>query len=197
MTTEVLSQSLQAGVMATFGAGRVFYVKTASAALQIIAERIGTNASIRKFVNISAGMKFKAEVGDGWTYLRVTSAVNQSVELIIGDDDVEVSNAVSVTGTAVVQDAPCTAMTDTATVTCNNAALTAVVPVNTSRRRVTLTVDPAFAPASGFVYARVAAGANNLMPLQPGVSVEFRGTYAISVRNDTGTAATVYVLEET
>jgi hypothetical protein len=197
MTTEVLQQSIGAGATAVFGAGRVWYLKVASSPVTIIAERLGSSANVRKFVNVGAGFKFKAEAGEGWTYLKVTSAIAQTIEIIIGDDDVEVSNAVSVTGSVVVEDRPATAMTDSPTVSCATGALTAVVGVNTSRRRVTLTVDPAFAPASGYVYARVAGGSNNLLPLQPGVSVEFRGTYAISVRNDTGTSATVYVLEET
>jgi len=104
MTTEVISQQLTAGVQSTFGQGRIWYFKTGSGPLTVIAERIGTGASIERFINVSPGFKFTAPDGQAWTYLRVTSATTQSIELIIGDNDVEVSNAVTIAGVASVSD---------------------------------------------------------------------------------------------
>lgn len=193
MTTEVLAASLTAGQQYTFGQGRIWYVKSATSPITITAEQAGTGSKIRKFINVAAGFKFTADAGDGWTYLRVISALSQNVELVIGDDDVEVSNAVTVNGSVTTIESPATLVTDAAPVVCPTAALTAIVPINGTRRRVSLSAD---ALNTGTVYVRTAGGANNLYPLAPGLSVEFDGTYAMSVRNDTGANATIYIFEE-
>lgn len=196
MTTEVISQVLSAGVQATFGQGRVWYLKTLTGPVSIVAEKKGTGASIRRFTNVGAGFKFTAPEGAGWDYLRVTSATTQTIEIVVGDDDIEVANAVSITGTASVQIAPASTLVDTAQVSCANAALTQVVPVNASRRRVGLSFSSAAAIAAGTVFFRAAGGANNLIEAQPGLVYTFEGTYAISVRNDSGAAVGCSICEE-
>ena len=193
MTTEVIAQALQAGVQATFGQGRIWYLKAASAPLTIIAERQRTGANPRRFINVAAGFKFTAEPDDGWTYLRVLSAVNQNIEIIIGDDDVEVANAVTVSGGVTVQAIPASAVSDIAPVVRLNATQGALFAVNASRRRITVSAD---SNNAGSCYARVAGGANNIAELQPGVSQQFEATYALDVRNDTGANATFYIFEE-
>jgi hypothetical protein len=97
VTTEVLAIALTAGQQATAGQGRIWYLKTATGPITLTAENNGSGATIRKFINVNAGMSFKAEPGDGWTYLRITSVTTQNIELILGDDEVSVANAVSVT----------------------------------------------------------------------------------------------------
>jgi len=194
MTTEVLAQSLLAGVQATFPQGRIFYIKTASANLTLTAETIGSGAKVRKFINVSAGFKFTADPGDGWTYLRCLSLVNQAVEMVIGDDDVELANAVSVTGTVTTAILPSGTLTDAANVALPNAATTAIVAANPARRRVTIG-NPSTALASFFIRAG-AAGANNLLEVQPGIFVELDTTAAVAGRNDSGAALSATVLEE-
>lgn len=196
MTTEVLAQALQAGVQATFGQGRVWYLKVASAPLTIIAERQRTGASPRKFINVAAGFKFTAQEGDGWTYLRVLSAVNQNIEIIVGDDDVEVANAVTVSGGVSTQDAPSAAVATPARLTVVNATAQTIA-ANASRRRITI-ANPSDNATPGVVYVQaVAAGAGRGYPLDPGMSAEFRTTAALDVRNDSGGSVDVTQFEET
>lgn len=193
MTTEVLTMVLTAGVQSTAGQGRMFYVKTASAPLTITCDIKGTGGTVRRFVNIPAGFKFKVDEARGWTYLRILSVVSQSIELILGDDDVDVANAVSVTGTASVDDSSA-AITDTPAVALPNTTTTAVIAGGT-RRRVTLTAPLA---NTGSIFVRMsAASANNLLELQPGTFAEFRTKAGLWCRNDTGAAQSVLVLEET
>lgn len=195
MTTEVISQTLTAGQQATFGQGRVWYLKTLTGPVSIVAEKKGTGANVRRFTNVGAGFKFTAPVGEGWDYLRVTSASTQAIEIVIGDDDIEVANAVSITGTAAVQIAPASALTNAAPVACANAAQTAVVAVNATRRRVGLSILSTVATAAA-VFVRSAGGTQNLCELQPGILYTFEGTYGLDVRNDSGASVNVMVLEE-
>lgn len=100
----------------------------------------------------------------------------------------------TITGGAIsVTPAPATVLSDLAPVVAVNAVQTAIVPVNASRRSVTLSADPS---ATAVVYARKHGGANNLMPMQPGIAYVFPGTYAIDVRNDTGANVNIYILEQ-
>lgn len=197
MTTEVLPLTLAAGQAATFGSGRIWYLKTAIAPVTISCEKRGGTGTtqVRKFSNVGPGFKFKAEIGDGWTYLRLTNgATPQNIEIIIGDDDVEVSNAVSVTGAVTTLISPATAIT---TSVADNALATAsamVIPANLSRRRITI---GSLSTNTGSVRVQsTGAGANKGLELQPGLFVEFDGTYAIDVRNDSGAVQNIYLFEE-
>ncbi len=103
----------------------------------------------------------------------------------------------TISGTVQVQSAPSVTLADTAGVSAVNAALTAIVPVNLTRRRVTLSI-PSNAPgwAPNTVFFRAAGSVNNLQEVQPGITYVFEGTYAISVRNDCGTNVFVMIAEE-
>jgi hypothetical protein len=194
MTTEVLAQSLGAGVQATFGQGRIWYIKTATGPMSVTAETIGSGGKIRKFINVGVGFKFEADVGDGWDYLRVTSASAQLVELVIGDDNVEISNAVSVIGSVVTAVAPSSVITASPadSVVLNATAL--AIPANLTRKRITI---GSLSTNTGSVRVQsTAAGANKGLELQPGLFVEIDTTAAIDVRNDSGASQTLYTFEE-
>ena len=194
MSTETLNQTLQANVPATFGAGTQFLILASSAPLTINATQIGNSNKSRVFSGVLQGFKFAADSSDdGFSTLTVLSAVAQNLTIVVGDDDVSYPSTVTVAGNVSSVILPAVALTDTAPVACANAAQTAVVPQNVGRRRVTLSVDPA---AGAAVYARKTAGTKNLLPMLPGMSYEFDGTYGIDVRNDSGAAVNVYVLEE-
>lgn len=194
MSTETLTQTLQANIPAIFGAGTQFLVLSSSAPLKITATQIGNSNKSRVFSGVLEGFKFSADsLDDGFSTLTVLSTVAQNLTIVVGDDDVSYPSTVTVAGNVNTQELPAVALTDIAPVACPNAAQTAVVAQNVSRRRVTLSIDPA---AVGVVYARKSGGANNLLPMQPGMSYEFRGTYGLDVRNDTGAAVNVYPLEE-
>lgn len=193
MTTEVLQQTLQAGAPGYFGQGRIFYIKTsANGGLTIRARKSGQGSTnVRSFLNIAAGMKFKADVGDGWDILEVTSATTQLVELIVGDDDVEVSSAVTVNGSVTVADILPTSFTNTAPVVLAPAVAIQLIAANIARKKVTFFADPA---AADPVFFRGLIGGNNLGFVQGGMGYGFANTGAIF--GICASATTIYVMEE-
>ena len=194
MSTETLTQEIAAGGTAVFGQGTQFLIVAASGPLTVTALQQGNSNSRRVFTGVVQGFRFKAPAGDGFDTLQVTSASAQTVTFAVGDDDVEFSSAVTVTNIPAVQVQPAAALTDSAPVSVAAGAQAAVVPANLNRRRVTLTPDPG---AGGTVYARATGGANDLIPLAPGQSYQFDGTYGVDVRNPTAAAVNIYRAEET
>jgi hypothetical protein len=192
MTTEVLALALTAAAQSTFGQGRIFYVKTATAPLSIIAESNSKSGKVRKFTNIFAGFKFKADAGDGWDRLRVTSATSQNIELIIGDDDVEVSNAVSVTGAVTTVASPSSSIASAADIAVATATATTIA-ANLARRAI---IVGSLSTNTGSVRVQlVAAGASHGLELQPGTWETFPTTAALDVRNDSGVTCTIWTFE--
>jgi hypothetical protein len=194
MTTEVLTLVLTAGQQTTVGQGRLWYVKSATSSLVITAETIGSGAKIRKFTGVGAGFKFVANEGDGWTYLRITSAVSQNIELILGDDDVEVANAVSVTGAVTTISTPASGLTASAAdVSVPNGSASSIA-ANLSRK--SLTIGALSTNAGSLRVQSVGAGANKGRELQGGTTVTYCNTGAFDVRNDSGGALSYWLEEE-
>jgi hypothetical protein len=195
MSTEVLSQSIQAGGTAIFGSGTQFLIVTAVNPVTVVAKSIGNSNKNRTFTNVPAGFKFTADSeDDGFDVLIVSSATTQTISLAVGTDDVTYSNSVTVTGSVATVETPMQALSDLAPVSAVATAVTPVVPVNATRRVVTLTVDPLY--SGGLVYAQKAGGAQDLLPMQAGIAYKFSGTYGVSVHNPNATAANVYIVEE-
>ena len=197
MSTEVLTQTIGAGATVQFGAGTQFLVVSATGPISIKAVTLGSSNKNRVFSGIPAGFKFTSDSpDDGFDLLYVTSASAQNVTLAVGTDDVTYSNSVTVSGNVSTEELAAAALTDAAPVPCPSGALTAVVPVNASRRRLLLTIDPASGAAVGTLFWRAAGGLNNLTPAQPGMSYPFNGTYGVSLENTSGASVTVYIQEE-
>lgn len=196
MSSEVLTQALVAGQTATFPRGRIFNILSSSAPLTVIADRRavqGGQTQRRIFTNIPAGTKFTADRGDEWTYLQVTSGVNQNVSIFVGDEELAFNQAVSITGTANVQVLPSVAVADVAD-TAQASGTQTNIAANPARRRITIgcpiaSANPVRVSGSG--------GAGKGIQIQPGTFVEFDTTAALFVRNDTAGAATWYSFEET
>jgi hypothetical protein len=195
MTTEVLAQALSAAQQATFGGGRIWYLKTAIAPVSISCEKRGGTGStqVRRFINVGAGFKFVAAVDDGWTYLRMTNgATPQNIEIIIGDDDVTVSNAVSVTGAVTTVPSLASAIATPADIAIPTANKTSIA-ANLSRRSITI---GSLAANTGNVRIQIpAAGAGFGLELQPGQWETFPITAALDVRNDSGATQTIWQME--
>lgn len=199
MSSEVLTQLIAAGTTVTFGQGRIFNLLSAPGGpVTIIAERKTLTKSgqsqIRKFSNIPAGSKFTADKGDEWTFLRVTSASLQTIQIFVGDEDMQFNNAVTVTGVAAVQLTPSSALTDQAglgagTVTGQHTLFAA----NAARRRVTVYADPT---NTATVFLRAAGGANDLGYIQPGTFEEFDTTVGMDYRDPSAGGQKLYLLEE-
>lgn len=197
MTTEVLSQAVVAATPAYFGQGRIWYLKAATSAVTIECRKSGAGSSnVRRFINVAAGFKFSADVGDGWNILVLTSALSQNIEIIVGDDDVEVANAVSVTGSVTTQAAPSSSVNTPADANIA-AAGNAVIAANLSRRSIRIGSLSTNAPADG-LNLRV-ADSNNIegVELQPGTWEKFETTAALTIRNSSATTGQFYwVFEE-
>jgi hypothetical protein len=196
VTTEVRTQSLLAGVQATFGQGRFFVIKSApSGGLTLVAEKLGSGGSVRNFVNMPAGASFIADPGDGWTYLRVTSAVDQAVEICVGDDQVAFANAVSVTGTASVSVQPSSTLSTPADATILTGA-SATIAANTSRKRIWIGSLSSNTPATVNLRVCVTPGAAKGFELQPGTYEKFETTAAITIYNGDANSQLYWVFEE-
>lgn len=193
MSTKSYTQTIQAGGTAQFPAGSVFLILQATAALNIVATTLGNAAADTEFVGVGAGFKFKAAEGDSFSLLNVTSATAQNVTIVVGDDDVEFSNAVTVTGVALTQDQPSAALVDNPPVSCLATTQAALIAGNPSRRRVTVSSPPTNTLT---VFLRKSGGANDLLPVAPGAVIEIRGTMALDYHNAGASAQTLYLFEE-
>lgn len=191
MTTEVIAQSITAALGADFGQGSTLYIKTAASPLTIIGRRRRTGAQPVKLTNVGAGLKFRTT--DRWETLRVTTTVDQNIELIISDDDVDVANAVSVSGVASVSMVgPATLNASTSQVLATANAIARAQNLN----RKSITVSN-YTGSTGSVFIQsTAAGASKGTELQVGQSVQITGTYAFDVRNDSGGNCTIGFYEE-
>jgi hypothetical protein len=195
MSAEVISQTLAAGVPAYFGQGSLFYYKSGTAALTVTARKSGVGSSTpRRFSNISPGAKIRAADGIGWDVLEVVSASGQSVEFVVGDDDFEQANAVSIVGGVATTAAPTSAINDTPTVVINAVSQNQLVPVNLARKRVTFCNDSGGVSS---VYLRAGGSANNLYELQPGTSFTMMTTARVDAYNYGAMNIGIFVLEET
>lgn len=196
MTSEVLTQLVTAASGATFGRGRVFNVLQASSPVNITLETKSTKGGqtqVRKFTNIPAGSKFTLRDGqEDWTYLRLSTSVDQSVKIFIGDDDMTFSNAVTVTGVAVVSINPSSTVADTAAIN----TLTgqhALFAANATRKRITVYADPT---NTATVFLRVSGGANDIGFIQAGTYEEFDTLVAYDYRDPSAGGQKLYITEE-
>lgn len=196
MTTEVLAVVATAATPLYFGQGRIWYLKAATSAVTIECRKSGQGSqNVRRFINVAAGFKFKAEVGDGWDILALTSALTQNIEIIIGDDDVEVANAVSVTGSVTVQESPFTTPVTPAD-TAVGAGGNSVIAANPARRAIVIGSLAANAPATTNLRVAASAAAAGY-ELQPGMYERIVTTGALTVFNGDATAQTYWIFEET
>lgn len=196
MTSEVLVQAVGAGATVTFGRGRVFNILQAASPVSITLETKSTKGGqtqVRKFSNIPAGSKFTLRPGDeDWTFMRLTSALGQTVTVFVGDDDMTFSNAVTVTGIAVVAITPSSTVADTTAISPTVVGQHTLFAANAARKRVTVYADPA---NTNTIYFRVPAGVNDIAFVQPGTYEEFDTATGLDYRDATG-ANKLYIFDE-
>jgi hypothetical protein len=196
MTTEVLARSVTAAVATYFGQGRIWYLKAATGPVTIVCRKSGQGSTtVRSFINVAAGFKFKADLGDGWDILELTSASTQNIEMILGDDDVEVSNAVTVNGsvtTAVAPSSTVTTIADPSIVAAGNN----VIAANLSRKRIWIGSLSSNAPADALNLRVAETNAARGFELQPGMYEKFETTAALTIRNASATTAQSYWIFE-
>lgn len=193
MTTETLTFPFAGGDTCYGPQGRIWYIKSApTGPLSVICRKSGAGSTnVRMFTTMPAGAKFKADPGDGWDILEIRSASAQNVEMIIGDDDVEIAQAVSVTGNASTIERPCASFSNIAPIV-TGAVQAALFAANLNRRRITVT---AHSTNTASVMLRVAGTANSIYELQPGLSFTYANTAALDYFDGVG-GQTVMIAEE-
>lgn len=133
---------------------------------------------------------------DFFRRIRLTSAVTQTVRVLVADEPQDVSNVTTGGGGGVgseVSEVPSSTLASPAAVNVANNN-TATIAANTARRRITVY---AYDTNAGPIFLQVpAAGAGRGLGLAPGLFVELKTTAAIGVRNDSGAAADFSTLEE-
>jgi len=148
------------------------------------------NAENMDSIDLQTGIGFKMDAGDSFKSLVLQSAVNQTVQIYIGDGDVQDSrfygsiNALITPGSAVA--IPADVVIATATV--NNIA------ANLARRAITV---QALSTNTDVLRVGPVAGAAQGVELQPGTSWRFENTAALQVANNTGANQTYITIEET
>lgn len=196
MSSEVLSFTCGPGQTAVAGQGRIFNLLSApGGAVTIVADTrkfSGGQSPQRLFKSIPPGSKFTAKDGEGWTYLRIDSAVLQTITIFVGDEDMSFNNAVTITGLAAVAVQPSQTFVDTVD-TVQAFGTQTVIAANALRRRITIGNRETSA-----VTIRVsgAGGAGRGIVIQPGTFSEFDTIAALTVRNDNAAGNATWYAEE-
>lgn len=195
MTTEVITQALTAGQKAFLGQGFTWYLKTAPTAIDITLVKKGTGASVRKFISIPAGFKYRADrvLGNqGWDIMEIVSSVNQTIEMVLSDDDIDASNAITIIGTVNVQTAPFSTSINSAAQAVIAAGNKVSIPAGTRKK---LEISNLSSSASSVFVQTPGAGTTKGIEVQPGMSWAENISLAVDVWTDGG--ATVQYNEYT
>lgn len=191
MSTRIFTEAFGAGETREVGAGgRLLYIIAASSAINV--ETTGTPNAPATLQGVGAGLKYRRP--DRWRTLKFTSPGAQNITFAVSDDDdIEIANAVTVSGVAAVLVSPATVFTAgglTTLATANSLDIAA----NLARRRITISSDPT---SAGTAWIRDQTGiTDGGIPLQPGTFVELQTTAAIRVRNNTGGDCFIGIAEE-
>ena len=194
MTTEVHTYVMSVGSTVRAPRGRFFFIKSAPSGSHTITAA-GRPGSPLKFSNISAGLKYgPVDESDTWQYLDITTVSAQTVEIIIGDDDVEVAGVATITGTVTVNQIGRTLVSaaDVSVATVS----TAVVAAANSGRENLLIGSLSTNPGSVRI-GDASVGAARGIELQPGQVIELETLTAVSVYNPNATACAFQILEFT
>jgi hypothetical protein len=137
MSTRTYTYTFTGNDTITAPGGRFFFIKSASALLNINT-RGSTTAPIQ-FVGVGAGLKFgPVPLELAWRYLDVYSSTNQTIEIIVSDEaEVDVANTVNVAGNVTTTEMPCITIATPTRTSVGSGAQVLVVAANLNRRRVT------------------------------------------------------------
>jgi hypothetical protein len=141
-----------------------------------------------KFSNVSAGLRYGiVEESQVWEYLEITSSTAQTVEMIIGDDDVEIAGTVSIAGTVATREAPGTpSVASDATLA---AGANAANVANAAAKETWFGVTAASAGAMRVAFNNTASATLGF-EIQPGTMVSFPTGAGWSVYNPNSVSIT-------
>lgn len=193
MTTRTYAYTFTAPGTLTAPGGRFFFVKSASAAVNISTR--GSTTAPMVFTAVGAGLKFGPVAPElRWTYLDIESATPQVVEVIVSDDaDVDVANTVNVAGSVMVTNVLGVGLNTPARIAVGTAE-TALAAANVSRRSITFQAMNANTAAVN-VGTAGSVSATRGVELQPGSSAGFESSAAFVAWAASGSQQ-VQVIEE-
>lgn len=154
------------------------------------------------FANVNGGIYVRRI--RPWQNLRIDGAIGTQCTFFIGSvegidtDETDIRQQVAIlAGVSATADQPATAVTELPNVAAPNAAGTAIFVPNFLRRRIGFSLLSNAAWVAGTVFFRKTAAGANLFEVQPGVIYNMVGFYGGFLRNDSGGALTVMLVEET
>jgi len=185
---------LPASGEAVLGPGNFFFLLNAAANVTVSFQRGGTTFGA---TDIGAGY-LKRNVSE-WNRATITGPAGTSVTFFYGNEDIAEDDTdfrggiTTIAGVAAFAEQPAATLVSTA-----NAALATAnsldISANLSRRRISIHSDSINA---GSVWVRDQAGTTDAgQELQPGQTIEVKGTYAIRVRNNSGVSVNLSTNEE-
>lgn len=183
MSTRTYTLNFTAPATLTLPSGIFFYIKSASAALNI--DTRGSTTAPVNFNNVGAGLRFgPVPEAKRWTYLDVTSASVQTVEIVVSDDaEVDIASTVSVAGNVTTQELPSSALSSQAK-TALATATSVDIPANAARKRITI---QNWSDSAGNFCVRDQTGtADAGEEIQSGMGRMFATTAALRIRNNSG-----------
>lgn len=195
MSTRTYTLTFSGGETIPLPGGVFFLVTRASSALTIRTR--GTPGSPLEFSSVGAGLSYGPVTFDKkWTYLDVTSAAAQVVEVIVSEEgEVKVGSVVSVSGSVETVAQPSTTLATPARIACGTGADVLLVAVNAARKLVRIQV-PSTETRSIVTGPTGSLGASQGFEIQPGTNEPFSTTAAIYARG-VGGSVNVQVFEET
>lgn len=174
--------------------GNFFFLLNASANISITFDRGGVNFGA---ADIGAGY-VKGNVRE-WDRAVITGPAGTTVQFFYGTEDLSEdftdfrAQIATISGVTAVAEQPAASIVSTASAalaTGNSLDISA----NLARRRITICNE---STSGGSVWVRDQLATTNAgEELQPGTSKEFKGTYALRVRNNSGFSANISTNEE-
>lgn len=199
MSIERKTQTLNASGRAELGRGNFFLLLTASAVVNVRADRDGTSEG---FNGVSGGVLIRRV--RPWDQMIIEGAAGDTIEYYVGSeivdrDETDIRLAVTaIAGTVPVSESARDTITDSPAVTASNpsspaADETVLVAANPNRKRLRISAK-SDNPGSCFVLA--ASGGNFIAEMQPGVAQQFDVLQGLWISNDTGGDCVFYIDEE-
>lgn len=195
MSTELRQQTIPAsGELVVSQTANFLFLLSATIAVDVRFQEGGTTYGA---VGVSAGyVKGKVKPWDRAVFKGTAGTV---VSYFIGTEELREDitdfrqQIATIAGIVKITEEPAATLNTSLTSSIANLAALSVV-ANLSRKRITLS---ALSTNTGSVFVQSpGAGANIGIELQPGMTLEIKGTYAFDVRNDSGAAQVVNRFEE-
>lgn len=194
--TLLRTELIPAGGEIQLGEANFFFLLSATLAVDVNFQADGSSYGAAQVT----GGYVKGKIAP-WRRATIRGTAGSTVVFFYGDEELREDitdfrqTIATIAGLVGVTDAPSSTLATAARQTVANANKVTIA-ANLARRRITIS-NPSDNATPGLVYVQTAAaGAGRGYPLDSGLSVEFRTTAALDVRNDSGGAVDITTFEE-